>query len=1139
MRLTQFDLTRYGKFTDTSVVFPEPASGKPDFHLIYGANEAGKSTFLSAWLDFLFEFPAQSPMDFLHAYSALRLDAQLTLNGKITRLSRLKKRTGSLLDQDDVSVPSAVLDTALHGLNRDSYAAMFSLDRQRLDDGGESILASKGDLGALLFQASAGLTGLSAQLGEAHRESDAFLSRSGRKGRLRDLRKELDALNEQIKTLDTGATEYARLTKDRDTARATYDAARGETLTLQRTLSGTERQIAAIPFVARLQQLDTQLADFRDLPDAKPDWIADLAALDRTETTLTAELQYIGEMISALDKALSQLTPDEAVLALSDQIAQAEALKSGHDSSTQDLPRRHGELDALAAKINDCLARLGQPEAQARDCVPDLATMSGLRTLAERRTTLAANLNAAQKEEQTAQTAVAEAARALGGMQEKPHETGSLERLVAQIRHADLVGTKSRLRAELASVAAELKRACADLGIAEPDTVSAIALPDPALLDRIEQTQTAAQREVERLSAQFEDIGQAQETQSEQLAAIRASGTVTAEDVAQVRAQREAAWATHKATLSAQTAKDFENALRLDDQMTATLAAQHSRSERVAELTASIDTKARARKDIAARLDAARSDLTKAAERLAALFDSFPVTFDPDTPMSVLRNWLGRLSTAKDLAGRHAVFVARLAECETQTDQARRDLISALAALDAPPQDTTSLRIVLETAQTVLDRSGSLRRLQDTHQSALTALTKRREVVASARSALEGWSQDWTRIAGRTWLAGLCPETTPLRPVLDEIEHLRSVLEKHTDLSRRIAGMQDNVDRFTAAVAELAEVLICAPSWDTITQRLTTARETARQLTEKNGRRREATLKRDELEASARQHRARLDNIASHFGTSDWSQTYDALTRAGQRSDLARERAQVSHDLCKQMQAVDEASALEAMRTQDEAGLNAARAAVEADLSLAQTAQNQAHSAFLDADRAVQDIGGDDAIARLQEQRQTLLMVIEDEARAHLRQRLGLLSLERALHVYRNTHRSEMLNRASDAFRAMTLGRYNRLVAQPDGMREVLAAISDSGASLLADHLSEGTREQLYLALRIAGYHEFLQQKGPVPFIADDIMESFDDDRAGAAFALLGDMARSGQVIYLTHHAHMCDLARAHCPDVQVHNLTG
>ena len=54
MRLNRLDLTRYGKFTDQNINLGERKAGEPDFHIVYGPNEAGKSTALAAFLDLLF-----------------------------------------------------------------------------------------------------------------------------------------------------------------------------------------------------------------------------------------------------------------------------------------------------------------------------------------------------------------------------------------------------------------------------------------------------------------------------------------------------------------------------------------------------------------------------------------------------------------------------------------------------------------------------------------------------------------------------------------------------------------------------------------------------------------------------------------------------------------------------------------------------------------------------------------------------------------------------------------------------------------------------------------------------------------------------------------------------------------------------
>ena len=74
--------------------------------------------------------------------------------------------------------------------------------------------------------------------------------------------------------------------------------------------------------------------------------------------------------------------------------------------------------------------------------------------------------------------------------------------------------------------------------------------------------------------------------------------------------------------------------------------------------------------------------------------------------------------------------------------------------------------------------------------------------------------------------------------------------------------------------------------------------------------------------------------------------------------------------------------------------------------------------------------------------------------------------------------------------------------------------------------MSEGTRDQLFLALRLALIKEYLDTAEPLPFIADDLLVSFDDDRAGAALDILKRLSKNTQVLVFTHHGHLVELAR-------------
>lgn len=130
---------------------------------------------------------------------------------------------------------------------------------------------------------------------------------------------------------------------------------------------------------------------------------------------------------------------------------------------------------------------------------------------------------------------------------------------------------------------------------------------------------------------------------------------------------------------------------------------------------------------------------------------------------------------------------------------------------------------------------------------------------------------------------------------------------------------------------------------------------------------------------------------------------------------------------------------------------------------------------------------------------------------AYLKLRLGAAAADNALCAYRDRHRSSMMAHASESFALISRGGYSKLVTQSSGGSEILIANGADGSTKIASERSKGTRFQLYLALRVAGYHEFARAHAPPPFLADDIMETFDDFRAEEAFRLLAGMAGAGQ----------------------------
>ncbi len=126
----------------------------------------------------------------------------------------------------------------------------------------------------------------------------------------------------------------------------------------------------------------------------------------------------------------------------------------------------------------------------------------------------------------------------------------------------------------------------------------------------------------------------------------------------------------------------------------------------------------------------------------------------------------------------------------------------------------------------------------------------------------------------------------------------------------------------------------------------------------------------------------------------------------------------------------------------------------------------------------------------------------------------------------------ETLERASRYLQQLTLSRYQR-VWTPLGERR-LVVDDEAQNSLRVEQLSNGTREQLFLAIRLAMIDQFQERGVELPVVLDDVFVNFDQLRTEAAIDTLVEYARSGrQVLMFTCHLHLARM----CEDTGVRTI--
>ena len=128
--------------------------------------------------------------------------------------------------------------------------------------------------------------------------------------------------------------------------------------------------------------------------------------------------------------------------------------------------------------------------------------------------------------------------------------------------------------------------------------------------------------------------------------------------------------------------------------------------------------------------------------------------------------------------------------------------------------------------------------------------------------------------------------------------------------------------------------------------------------------------------------------------------------------------------------------------------------------------------------------------------------------------------------TYEQQRQPETLQEASGYLDRLTQGRYRR-VWTPLG-EHVLRVDDAEGHSLPVEVLSRGTREQLFLSLRLALASSYARRGAPLPLVLDDVLVNFDAERAKAAAAVLRDFAAAGhQLLVFTCHEHILKLFKS------------
>ena len=1169
MRISRLHLLRYGRFTDQALDFPRAES---DIHIVFGRNEAGKSTALAALEDLLFGIPGQTPLAFVHDYPALRIGAVLERDGERVLVRRRKGNRDTLLDADDHPLPAGegALAPFLAGADRGFFQRMFSLDHQRLRQGGQAILEARDDMGQMLFSAGAGVAGLRGILQSLDEEADGLWAprRAARRSyyqaadrheearrALREHTVTLDGWQQSKRAFEAAGREYVE--RDEEERRKNADL---------RRLNRVRR---VYQDVARRAELRKELDEHEATVLLPADAADTLDNAQRREAAAQASLSTLSEQLEALRRDRDALRFDAEFVAREEDIARLSERRTEALASRRDLPLRQAELAAEQEALRRLAAEVDWPAADLARLIERIPSQSKVDRVRDRLTRRGQKHDAVDAARATLEATRAEAADSRRQLEEiGPLADASPLQAATNATRArgDLEGEIRAAAKEEGDAEIEIRQLLDSLKPAVAGEDALVPCPPPRAtveahrdhrrdLDQRRRTCQRAIRDAEQECASLQALRQRLE---------RDEHAVSPEQLAAARQRRDREWSKLRsryidspveerppAPVDAEDdpTVDFAQALREADQLADRRFEHAETAARLASAGEEADELEESLQQLRAQDDAlAQEDQALAAE-WQALWEDIPVEPGTDDEMLV---WM----TVRD------ALLAQQAIRQRAQGQLRRlrreegdrvgQLATALQAFigDADALRGQPLRTVLERAGDVLAehqrRADRAETLEKAWRKAEREVEARQRQLSRAQDDWATWQKDWRDALTAASLDAATPADEAAER-LRCIDDMRSVAKSIRDLQRdRIDTMEKDIEQFEAEAAvvvrEIAANLDSARPEEAVRQLVVRLEAEKKKREARRGKDRDSVdLERKirELEESRAQDGQAIRALCERAGV----ETVDDLRAAVAHSDRLRKSRADFEAVTQRLHAAGDGRSLDELHDEcaaaDPDRLEAEEQAVERELAGLRERRQEAYERRAQAGREFEQIGGHDAAARAMADQQAALSEQRRIAERYARLRSAALLLEWGIDRYRKTRQAPLLQRAGTLFSTLTRGSFAALTLQYDDQdRPSVAGCRPDGAVVGVDGLSTGTADQLYLALRIAAIEDYLDRTSPLPFVADDLFVHFDDERAAAGLQVLGELARRCQVIFFTHHERLLEVAtRTLSKDVSVATL--
>lgn len=1162
MRIDELNLAAFGPFTDRVLDF-----GGAGLHIVYGPNEAGKSSALRGLKALLYGIDERTQDNFLHANDKLRIHGFLrTTDGRKLTFVRRKGRKNTLLTPDDEVLDEQVLAPFLQGVTAELFETLFGIDHQALVQGGQEILEQKGEVGQALFSAAIGSHALHAVLAKLDEDADGLFRPRGSTQTINSALKSYAELSKEVRDRSLSSREWDE--KRRALGRTTKELER-----IQSELADNRIEVNRL---LRIQRVLPKLARRRELAQelellggviVLPDDFSDRR--QKTVNALETAQAIVGKAIPRLEglqKQLEELSTNQGLLDQAENIEDLHARLGGHRKALQDRPHLEAESQQLLTDAESILKEI-RPDLELKDIEelrPILTRRQAIAELGSKNDLLNARVEQAESSLRETERRLKVARKEREGIPES-NSTDALHRAITAARkQGELDASIQSMLSDLSGLQVECAADLARLTLWEGDLedVSGLRLPNRENIHRFEEDYDELSKRFQRLEEKREEVADTLQDTSQRLDEIERVGEVPTEaTLTDTRSERDAIWqllrrqwlggedvsAEASAHQGEGTLPDiFESRLTDADEVSDRLRREADRVHALASLQAKQESGQRQAEEIAQQLEATNTEKVQLDTDWQELWA--PCQVVPRTPRE-MRAWLDEFERLRERVGQLSLLRRKVSELEQNRTTHIQRLNEQLTGLEKPGSASEELETVLLECEALANQLDESKRKHDSlskevkdREADVESLTEEHRL---AIEALEAWKTQW---GGEMQSLGLRGETSPSE-VDDLIENVRELFSKQGEAEKlriRINAIDEDAVAFRgqveAIVTTITPELGDLPA-DDVVMRLNSL------LSENRSRQ----TKRQQIEEQIEQASQEIQNSKASIQT--MTDRLDALCVEAKCDghDQLEAAERRSADYLRIKAAIDsiEQEILETGEGVTIAELEAQADGVDPDILPGRiTELNNKIDDELEPRRTelaetkgreekeLELMDGSDEAALLADQAQAVLATIRSDAERYVHVKLAGKILRDQIERYRRENQGPLVKRASEQFAALTLGSFEGLMTDFNEKDEpVLAGIRSGGERVTVEGMSSGTRDQLYLALRLASLEKYMESAEPMPFIVDDVLVDFDDDRSQAALNALAELAEKTQVIVFTHHSQVVDQSRQLQGPIQVHEL--